>query len=89
MRRLFKKIALCFVLVAVVASVAALPVAAQTYNLQHNLKVRLDGDFKFKSDVTTPEYGTVKTSLEGVGKALLESELTIGYQCPTLWWELF
>ncbi len=62
-----------------------------TYTLTHDIELELDGEFDFKSNVSTPSQGTVDIELDGVGKAYLKSNLSIieSSQISTNWYDLF
>jgi hypothetical protein len=72
----------------------ATPVLANTsseYTVKHDLIVNLDGDYNFTANTYTPAQGGVDLSLDGIGKAYIESRLVIASveSVTSNWFDLF
>ncbi len=65
--------------------------ASSEYTVKHDLIVTLDGDFNFNANVFTPAQGGLDLSLDGIGKAYIESRLVIASveNVSSNWFDLF
>ncbi len=82
---------LFIILALILIATPAFANSSYTYTLTHDLELHLDGDFEFKSNVTTPSQGTVDIELEGVGEAFMRSQLEIfeASKVSSNWFDLF
>ncbi len=81
------------IIITVILLIAS-PVIANTnseYTVKHDLIVRLDGEYKFNANVFTPAQGGLDLALDGIGKAYIESRLTIASVATVSsnWFDLF
>jgi len=72
----------------------ATPVLANTnnsYTINHEMVVELDGEWGLTMDVITPAQGNVAIGLDGIGTAYLSSKLLIVAieQMSSNWYDLF
>ena len=80
------------ILVMIILLMIAAPVMANSeYTLQHDIEVKLDGDYNLGIGVYTPAQGGADISLEGIGQAYINSRLLIASveTVASNWWDLF